>query len=136
MTICTAGREPTLGTLVDDSVRLTAIGQIVEHTWLELPTRFRRLELGAHIVMPEHVHGVIATPDRVSLPRVIQAFKSLSANRAAAQRPLAAGRLWQRGFMERVIRSWEELDRIDLYIRQNPMRRAARLGRHVGEEHC
>ena len=93
VTICTVERAPILGWLAGGRVMLTPTGRIVEQAWCELPRRFPGLTLGAHVVMPEHFHGILVPPDGVSLSKVIQAFKSISTVRAASARERAS-RSW------------------------------------------
>jgi putative transposase len=59
VTICTHGRKCTLASVVDDAVVLSELGRLVEKEWLDLPNRFPMVELGAHVVMPNHLHGII-----------------------------------------------------------------------------
>jgi REP element-mobilizing transposase RayT len=59
------------------------------------------------------------------LPRVVQWFKTMSTNaylRGIAQStwPPIAGRLWQRNYFERIIRSNTDLERLRDYITANP----------------
>jgi len=38
---------------------LNDLGKIAETCWLEIPQHFPFVELGNHVVMPNHVHGII-----------------------------------------------------------------------------
>ena len=117
VTICTSHREVILDR--------PAIRAAIEAAWHSLAERFPGTILDEFIVMPNHVHGVLALPPhddrRVGLGNVIRAFKSISA--IAANRLLGRSRrpFWQRNYFERIIRSDRELLATREYIRNNPL---------------
>jgi REP element-mobilizing transposase RayT len=45
-------------------MRLSPRGQIADEHWRAIPEHFSHGELGAYIVMPNHVHGIIVIHDR------------------------------------------------------------------------
>lgn len=55
VTICTKDRECFFG----DISRQSPIAQIANDYWLQIPHHFPFVKLGNHIVMPNHVHGII-----------------------------------------------------------------------------
>ena len=59
VTIVAQGRECVFGEVVDGEMHVNAAGEMVTTTWRDLPTRFPAVRLGAFVVMPNHVHGVI-----------------------------------------------------------------------------
>jgi hypothetical protein len=63
VTECTAGRECLFGDVVDGVVRLNAAGRIVNGRIRALPSHFARLALDAYVVMPDHLHLVLALDD-------------------------------------------------------------------------
>ena len=54
------------GAFVDDKMMLNKNGEIVESVWNDLPNHYAHVELDYHIIMPNHIHGIIiivgATP--------------------------------------------------------------------------
>lgn len=60
VTICTRDKVCVFGNIVDDEMVLNRFGKIVERTWQEIPQHFRGVELDGFVVMPNHVHGIIA----------------------------------------------------------------------------
>jgi REP element-mobilizing transposase RayT len=44
---------------------LNEFGNIVEQCWLDLPNHYQNIKLDAHIVMPNHFHGIIKILDHV-----------------------------------------------------------------------
>jgi putative transposase len=140
VTICTYAKRCTLGAVTGDVVTLTRVGVAVREAWLGLPERFSTVVLDEFIVMPNHVHGVIAfvgagfTPPgvgtetvsamkqdrRPSLSDVICAFKSLSTRMARLKGH--DGVLWQRGYYEHIVRDGEDMGNVQRYIVENPLR--------------
>lgn len=63
ITIVAWQREMLFGDIVDGDVKLNRYGQIVQKAWFDLPHHYLHVELGAFIVMPNHVHGIIVLND-------------------------------------------------------------------------
>jgi len=78
----------------------------------------------AWVVMPNHLHGILAVTDipgrddsrialtergtnRKSLGRLIGAFKTVSTKRINLIRNTPGSRIWQRNYYERIVRSEE-----------------------------
>lgn len=59
VTICTRGRECTLGDVMDGRMVLSPIGETVQRWWLQICDRFERVELDEFVIMPNHIHGII-----------------------------------------------------------------------------
>ncbi len=53
------------GEVVNKEMRLNKVGKIVEWEWLELPRRLPYVELGVHVVMPNHFHGILFIHENV-----------------------------------------------------------------------
>jgi putative transposase len=51
------------GEVVEDEVRLTPMGEIAKRCWEEIPKHFPNVELDEHVVMPNHIHGIIVLND-------------------------------------------------------------------------
>ena len=60
VTICVQHRKCLLGTITDDKMQLNEIGQMVVECWNQIPQHFPSVELGEHIIMPNHFHGIIS----------------------------------------------------------------------------
>lgn len=60
ITICTHGRRWMFGQVVQDQMCLNTVGSIAQAIWNTLPERFAYVELDQFVVMPNHVHGIIA----------------------------------------------------------------------------
>jgi REP element-mobilizing transposase RayT len=59
VTIVAQGRECLFGKIVDGEMYLSKYGEIVQKWWDEIPIHFLNVELGAFVIMPNHVHGII-----------------------------------------------------------------------------
>ena len=118
---------------------------IVEEAWQALPQHFPRVSLDTFIVMPNHLHGVLvisavgARFPRPSVPshatiqgaetaplrqptlgQIVAYFKYQTAKRINLHRGTPGAPIWQRNYYEHVVRDEENLDRIRLYIQNNP----------------
>ena len=148
VTVAVRGRSALFGEVVDGVVRLSGAGEMAREVWEGMPQRFSFVEMDAFVVMPDHVHGIVvirgdgaraligdarasgradAAPTARALGDVVGAYKSLTT--AAYIRgvhdagwPPFHGRLWQRNFYERVVRDEYEMNELQAYIRDNPLR--------------
>jgi putative transposase len=59
ITICTKNRFCFFGEVVQGCMQLSEIGKLAEKYWLEIPQHFPFVILHHHVVMPNHVHGII-----------------------------------------------------------------------------
>ena len=59
VTICTQGRRCLFGDIVDDRVRLSHAGKMIQTVWECLPNRFPFVKPDEFVVMPNHLHGII-----------------------------------------------------------------------------
>ena len=65
VTICTQNKKHMFGHVLGHGVVLNSLGQIIEDCWREIPLHFARVELAPHIVMPNHMHGIVRLRTRV-----------------------------------------------------------------------
>jgi REP element-mobilizing transposase RayT len=59
ITIVTHERECLFGEITNGEMNQNKFGLIAQQMWDKLPARFRNVEMGAFVVMPNHVHGII-----------------------------------------------------------------------------
>ena len=120
ITVCTWERKWMLGDIVNGEMSLNIAGSIAQSLWSALPERFPHVELDQYIIMPNHMHGIVALvkPSSIPLREVVRTFKGATTYRIRAEdKPDFA---WQRNYYEHVIRNDEDLDRIRQYIVNNP----------------
>ena len=127
VTVVTKGREALFE---DEALRL-----IVEDSWRWLGSQYPRVSLDTFVLMPNHLHGILALEDRHGrggsrtaptdhpkhLGRLIGAFKTVSTKRINLTRATPGALVWQRNYYERIIRDEEELNRVRQYIIDNPL---------------
>lgn len=66
ITVCCQNRECLFGKIVYDKMRLNEMGYVTNECWLEIPKHFPNATLHEHIVMPNHIHGIIELSDIVN----------------------------------------------------------------------
>jgi len=143
VTIVTHDRACLFGAIQNNEMCLNQFGQVVYHTWSDLPKHYKQVDLGAFCIMPNHVHGIIIlndnivqagrcgwqknlayssrpTPSTVPLFEVLRAFKSFSAKHINTKRKMVGTPVWQRNYYEHIIRDEDDFQRIQFYIENNP----------------
>jgi putative transposase len=150
VTIVAWRRECLFGEVVNGEMVLNLRGRIADECWRKIPNHFSNVELGAHIVMPNHVHGIIfindgadafasarsrgtiyrAPTDESNTERFGKPVKGslptiIRTYKAAVTRVI--GRelnetgIWQRNYYEHVIRDEKDLQNKTDYINANPL---------------
>ena len=139
-------REMFFGKIVNNKMILNEYGNIVRNWWLEIPNKFKNVNLDIFVVMPNHFHGIVQiisgnsivgaiheSPLQKSsqqnktqrrnmlLSKMIGYFKMNSAKRINQKRNLQGISVWQRNYYEHIIRNENELWRIRKYIVENPV---------------
>jgi putative transposase len=121
-------------------VKLTPLGNIADDCWLEIPQHFPNVEPATHIVMPNHIHGIVVIrgtqqrsgvarterygkPVAGSLSTIVRSYKSAVSKRARELLKRPALLIWQRGYFEHIIRDENDFLKTCKYIRENPRRR-------------
>jgi putative transposase len=148
VTICVRGGECLLGEVVDGEMQHNEWGQIAWDCWQAIPEHSPHVKLDVYVVMPNHVHGIIAITDPVgaqhtdpvgaqhavplqpsrtnvqpgSLGAIVRSFKSAVTKRINELRDMPGTPFWQRNYWEHIIRDERSLNRIREYIENNPGR--------------
>ncbi len=78
-----------------------------------------RYLLGEYVVMPNHVHVLVAPLGERQLSDILRSVKSYSAKRINAVLK-RSGPIWQQESFDHIVRSPAQLERIVQYIRDNP----------------
>jgi len=150
-TVCACNRQNLFGEVVNDRMELNDAGIFARQCWQEIPQHFPGVALDEFVVMPNHVHGIImisnetivgesvgvqhVEPLRNNCPRRISNFQHVAPGslgaivrgfKSAVTRWFHANTqiktVWQRNFYDHVVRDESELNRIRLYVQQNPAR--------------
>jgi len=147
ITICTKYRVHYFGRIINHQMDLSIIGQQAWDCWLQIPGHFPFVELGAFIVMPNHIHGIIIInkknieiPDKrdkkgmvtdhhenaaknqfgaqsQNIPSIVRGLK-IGVTKFCKHENLPFG--WQPRYHDHIIRNAKEYERISNYILNNP----------------
>lgn len=148
VTINTANRAPIFGSVQNGKVLLTPLGVLADLFWNEIPCHQPHVQLGAYVVMPNHLHGILLletpihttselekraeisdttkkdprmsaiSPKKFSLSTVVRSYKSAVTYHANR---LQIKNGWQPRFFDRIIRNEAEFNKLTTYIRENPL---------------
>jgi len=114
---------------------LNDYGNVAYNEWINLPKRFRNLELDVFQIMPNHMHGIIKFNEKIekiSIGNIVGAYKSLVdrgcrkiAGKGAGTSPARTAqknfKIWHRNYYEHIIRNEESYHKISEYIINNPV---------------
>ena len=134
VTLCVHSRECLFGNISEGNIALNDAGKMVKHWFFELENKYQNLKCDEFICMPNHAHFIVnfrpmagAGPcvRPYSLGDLVQWFKTMTTNEYVRKVKdnswkRFSGKLWQRNYWERVIRSETELYFVREYIAGNP----------------
>jgi REP element-mobilizing transposase RayT len=132
ITVRTHARQRLFGDIIDGEMRLNAAGSMVGRAVESLPGRHAGIDIGSFVVMPDHIHMIVAcgTEPDVNSPTVGTVLKSFKGITVAAYRvgvqmehwqPYAK-HLWQADYYDHIIRNADDLATREAYIEANPSR--------------
>lgn len=149
VTIVVWHRECLFGEVINKEMKLNKYGLVAKQQLEKLSKRFPNVELGAFVVMPNHVHVIIIItndrgtagnlkgldgepsrraptherfqrPVKGSVPTIVRSYKSAVAYRINLMRGTKGVPVWQRNYYEHVIRNEKDLQNKTDYIEANP----------------
>ena len=135
ITICTHNRQPLFGSIDNGQMILNEYGQIAMQDLLLIPEGFINVKLDKFVVMPNHLHGIIAiTGDEIGqseaersrpfptavIPKIIGLYKSGIARKIHELDPGII--VWQKSYHDHIIRNEAEYQKIWEYIDTNPLK--------------
>ena len=125
ITVVTEPRRWVFGSVCEESVALSAFGEIVRQELLAAALHFPAIQLKKWVVMPDHVHfRIYLAPGTEEPTRLIGAFvgrfKQLSQWRISQSG--GPQRIWEKGYHDHLCLSREMIDAIDRYIENNPLK--------------
>lgn len=151
VTICTRFGRSIFGHVHNHDMVLNQLGQLASACWQNIPTHHPHVALDAHVVMPNHMHGLLwlhqpeqgahetvlghpqarpgvherkfGQPIAGSLSTLVGLYKGAVTRQARRQGLWPPDEnLWQGRFWDRIVRNETELQRIRGYIQSNPAR--------------
>ncbi len=139
VTICTSERIHDFGNIINDQMHLSQLGIVADDCWNGIPQHFPFVELGEHVIMPNHIHGIIIinkpphvktqdfaspdntdtkfTPQSKTLGSIIRGYK-IGVTKYATQHNIQFR--WQPRFHDHIIRDMQSFNQIRHYIMSNP----------------
>ena len=66
ITICTHKKECLFGNIFNNSVELNDLGKYAHKCWMNIPAHFPNAVVHEHVIMPNHIHGIIELLSPVS----------------------------------------------------------------------
>jgi REP-associated tyrosine transposase len=150
ITIVTWHRKCLFGDVVDREMVFSKFGLVAKQQWENLPNRFPNITLGAFVIMPNHMHGIIVImagrgtagdlnnhddelsrrapthekyqkPVKGSIPTIVRSYKSSVSYRINLMRGTQDIPVWQRNYYEHIIRNERDLQNKTDYIEANPI---------------
>jgi putative transposase len=141
VTACANFKRCIFGDVANGAVEFSALGRIVEEAWIALAGRYSGIRLHSHVVMPNHVHGIVeiapdtlaqqaaplqrrVSPGLVRVPLlsvIVRSFKADVTRRSGIELGWKE-EIWQRNYFDRVIRDGQEFSNAMRYIAENPIR--------------
>jgi putative transposase len=139
VTICTRNRQFFFRDVIAGKMKLSMIGEIAQKFWQEIPQHSTYAYLDKYVIMPNHVHGIIcisrppARPDKANQPAFSNKFSPLQSSSLQAIIHSYKAEVtrwcnqngqshfsWQPRFHEHFIREKCTLEKIRIYIVNNP----------------
>ncbi len=74
----TANRIHYFGKIVNRKIQLSNIGVLVDVFWHEIKHHAKNVELGAFVVMPNHIHGILILNNPIQEPITNKPDKQIS----------------------------------------------------------
>jgi len=149
VTIIAHDRAHLFGDILNREMQLNETGKIIQSEWLKSPQIRPYVKLDEFIIMPNHLHGIIEITDTHTvethgdaslrgtrnnnfdgktkfrspsnnLGAIIRGFKSSTTKIINEIRKSPGIPVWQRNYHDHIIRNQNSLNKIRLYIKNNP----------------
>ena len=124
-------------------VELSQLGRMVEEQWREIAANWPGVEVAEHVIMPDHLHGILRIRRRQEHPlgQIVGSFKAKSTaegrrlggpvSKLMGTMPgtmtvpgslLTGQSLWEEGLTDSILWTEERYERAKAYIADNPRR--------------
>ena len=126
ITICTQGRKNILSAIVGEGSplpQLSKYGEIMDAWIRKLPNQYPHISVDHYVIMPNHLHiMVIISADEYGRPQVAPTVERMVKQFKGAVTKKIGASIWQKSYMEHVIRNKEDYETRSNYIYENPLR--------------
>lgn len=145
LTLCTHERKQIFGSIEGGKMHLSRAGEIAHNELKRLGRRFKHIQMGEYVVMPDHVHLLVTVlgpgtgsveqfgqPVAGSIPTIVRSYKASVTWQVTRLPGWPGGAVWQRNYYEHIVRDEGGVGRVSAYIRMNPERWEGHGGGHGG----
>jgi len=140
ITLVTHERRHLFGEIITGEMILNDFGKLAASEWLLSGQIRQEIELDEWCIMPNHFHGIILLKENKqrgllsgtcvngidrkpkSLGSLVAGFKSSVTHKINERRGTPGIPVWQRNYYDHIIRDEEDLNRIQEYIINNPLK--------------
>jgi putative transposase len=142
VTVCARDRACVFGEVANGQVQLSELGETVNRCWVAVGDHFLEVTLDRWVIMPNHLHGILAVgglrsslqpvvgvrsrgacgPSPSSIGAIVGSFKAAVTKAHNDLRGRSGTTVWQRSYYEHVIRNERDLQRVRQYVEENPIR--------------
>jgi len=140
VTICAFLKHFLFGRVESGRMDLSPIGEIVRACWVDIPNHFPGVKADTFVVMPNHVHGILAIVGARhavpvlrgkgrfeafrkavpgSVPTIVRNYKAAVTKLVRDTTGNRGMQVWQSNYFERVLRNGEEFANASRYIQEN-----------------
>lgn len=145
ITLCCQDRQHLFGKIENGIMYLNEFGEIIKEEWEKTPIIRTNISLGAYIIMPDHFHAILHIDQQITkkedyipnqfkspsqtIGAIIRGFKGATTIRinkinsngtGESQFAPTPNRIWQRNYLEKIIRDQRAYQNITQYIIDNP----------------
>ena len=137
ITICIREHEKHFGYIENCKMTLSETGKIANEFWLAIPEYYPFTRIYEHVIMPDHLHGIIEIyethetitkknshknyfgPQKYNLAAVIRGYKAGVTKKVKEFNKSFA---WQSRYYDKIIQDESSFRATSEYIRKNPTR--------------
>ena len=125
ITVCSNGRKPIFWNVGAATCRpnLSKIGSIVETAILQIPKHYSAISVDKYCIMPDHIHMVLSINTDEDGRQIAAPTISTVVGHMKRWVSMQIGQsIWQKSFVDRVIRNEKGYQAVWDYIENNPIK--------------
>jgi len=114
ITICVKDRLELLGKIIQDNIKLTTEGKIVNQNITKIEEIYKNVVIDDYVIMPNHIHILllIKYKSNATISKIIKHFKTNVTREIKYS-------ILQKSFYEHIVRNKKEYFKIKEYIKYN-----------------
>lgn len=126
VTVCTADKQPILWEYVEAATcrpNLSKIGTVVETAILNIPKHYPMISVDKYCIMPDHIHMIMSINTDENGRQIAAPTVSTVVGHMKRWVSMQIGQsIWQKSFIDRVIRNEKGYQTVWEYIENNPIK--------------